>query len=328
MAATRQRTALVALAGACLLAGSACADAPPQPRIACDQATFDFGERQDSETVEHEFRIRNDGTAPLVIKNVRASCGCTVATVSSRRLESGQTAVVKARLNLKGRRGAQRKSITIESNDPSSPRFPLWMTGTAIIEIGMDPGFVNFGQVVTDKPISRHTTLLSRDPSVTIVSVSGGSPDFDAVVLNDTNGLARNVKITAKMPLSQGFHRATYVVTTTHPTTPTLNLSVSLLVPEPVYVIPRSIVLRGTHPDGLSRAMIVRPGSDRTFDVLGVKVPDERITSEIIPIGRGNYRIVLSGLPVSKELNGSFVEIETSLPGFENVRVPIHVMGP
>jgi hypothetical protein len=327
MSKTIFRTIAIA-AAVCLLASAGVGQTTSHPRIVCDEPTFDFGERQDFETIEHEFVLRNDGTAPLVIQNVRASCGCTVATVSSRRIESGGTTVVKASLSLRGRRGVQRKSISIESNDPAHSTYMLWLNGTAIIEVGMEPSYVNFGQVVSDTPVSREATLLSRDPAIDIVSITGGAPGFTATVVNNTEGRPRAVKITATPPFHQGFHRCEYVVTTTHPTTPTLTLPVSLLVPDPLYVIPRSIVLRGNHPEGLSRTLLIRPGTGRSFEVTGVRVPDERITSEVTSIGSGNYRVVLSGLPVSQELDGTFVEIQTSLRGFENVRVPIYVTAP
>jgi hypothetical protein len=37
----------------------------------------DFGDLLQGKPVQVEFRYRNDGAAPLVIDNVRPSCGCT-----------------------------------------------------------------------------------------------------------------------------------------------------------------------------------------------------------------------------------------------------------
>jgi hypothetical protein len=41
-------------------------------------ATHDFGAIKHNQPVRHEFRFRNISGKPLVIDNVRTSCGCTV----------------------------------------------------------------------------------------------------------------------------------------------------------------------------------------------------------------------------------------------------------
>jgi len=44
----------------------------------------------------------------------------------------GGEASIRARLNLRGRHGFQRKTITVKSNDPNTPNLILTLTGTAI----------------------------------------------------------------------------------------------------------------------------------------------------------------------------------------------------
>jgi hypothetical protein len=47
------------------------ADADGVPKIAADQAIHDFGGIKASDTVEHVFTIRNEGTADLKIERVQ-----------------------------------------------------------------------------------------------------------------------------------------------------------------------------------------------------------------------------------------------------------------
>ena len=53
-------------------AAPAAPEAPLAPRIVCDEPLFDFGEKNNTEFVEHDYPIRNSGTLSLEIRNVRA----------------------------------------------------------------------------------------------------------------------------------------------------------------------------------------------------------------------------------------------------------------
>ena len=44
------------------------------PKIVCDESTFDFGEKNNTEVIEHDYPIRNTGTLSLEIRDVHASC--------------------------------------------------------------------------------------------------------------------------------------------------------------------------------------------------------------------------------------------------------------
>lgn len=327
----------------CLLAGLAfagvaaaqemSADSPPAgavdgPRIHCAAPSYDFGEQFSTQLVEHTYSIENRGNATLLISKVHASCGCTVATVSSQSIPPGQTATVTARLNLKGRRGDQTKIITIESNDPKAGVYRLTLKGKSLIEIGLEPGYVNFGEVTGTNPVTKTVELLSRDPNIELVSVTGDTDTTQASIEADAEGKRRQIRVTALPPFTEGFHRGELTVLTTHPTQPKFKLPVSLLVPQPIHVVPQKLSIRGNYPGGLTRAMLVRAGTVRNFKVLGVDVPDGSITAEVVEAGQGNYRIIVRGIPTSPEINGKEVVVRTDVPGRENIRIPISFTGP
>lgn len=49
----------------------AAADQAAAPKIAADEATFEFGEIKPSERVQHTFKIKNEGNADLHIERVQ-----------------------------------------------------------------------------------------------------------------------------------------------------------------------------------------------------------------------------------------------------------------
>lgn len=45
--------------------------------ISFEEEKYSFGELNEGPKVSHEFTFTNTGTEPLVLSNVKASCGCT-----------------------------------------------------------------------------------------------------------------------------------------------------------------------------------------------------------------------------------------------------------
>ena len=171
------------LLAAALLAAAAApgADAPLRPVIACDEPVYDFGERPNSEKVEHDFVIRNDGQLSLEIRDIRVGCGCTAAKSSDDVIRPGKTAVIHATLNLSGRSGPQNKSITIDSNDPIHRNYLLQLTGTARRLLEASPPVLVYTGIDSATPIPpRHVEIKTESTPFTILSVTSDTPGVSA----------------------------------------------------------------------------------------------------------------------------------------------------
>ncbi|MFC6999799.1 DUF1573 domain-containing protein [Rufibacter roseus] len=84
--------------------------------ILFEEQKHDFGDIKPGDVVEHTFRFVNNGTLPLVIANVRTTCGCTATNYPKEPVMPGESASITARFNSAGKRGQQNKVITVESN--------------------------------------------------------------------------------------------------------------------------------------------------------------------------------------------------------------------
>ena len=146
------------------------------PKIVCDEPIFDFGSMNNTEFVEHDYPIRNDGTLSLEIRNVRASCGCTAVKPSQDVVATGGTASISARLDLRGRNGFQQKTITVESNDPNTPNLILQLKGTAVQVLRAEPPSLFFGRIGTDGERSRTFDIISGKGPIQIVSYRTDNP--------------------------------------------------------------------------------------------------------------------------------------------------------
>lgn len=80
------------------------------------EMVYDFGTITEGEEVEHIFEFKNIGKVPLVIKNAVGSCGCTVPDWEKKPIPIGETSKIKVKFNSSGRKGEQKKAVTLTSN--------------------------------------------------------------------------------------------------------------------------------------------------------------------------------------------------------------------
>lgn len=78
---------------------------------------FNFGQVKEGTIVSHTFELVNKGSDILEIKDVKTSCGCTAALVSSSTLKPGEKGTLKVDLDTKGRQGKMSRTVSIVSND-------------------------------------------------------------------------------------------------------------------------------------------------------------------------------------------------------------------
>lgn len=103
-----------------------------QPVISFSKIEHDFGKINESDgRVTTIFEFKNDGMEPLVLSNVRASCGCTTPTWTRTPIEPGESGNITVTYNPNGRPGKFTKTITVTSN-ASKPTTKLTIKGEVI----------------------------------------------------------------------------------------------------------------------------------------------------------------------------------------------------
>ena len=80
-----------------------------------DKDVLDYGTIPQYSDGKREFIFTNTGNAPLVIANVKPSCGCTVANYTKEPILPGEKGKIDVSYDTK-RLGAFRKSIRVYSN--------------------------------------------------------------------------------------------------------------------------------------------------------------------------------------------------------------------
>jgi len=94
--------------------------AKPKPRkrskIAFEETIHQFGTIKQGDVVKHDFKFTNKGNAPLVIKSVEKSCGCTFPSYPFIPIEPGKEGTIGVTFDSKGKVGPQKPTITVVTN--------------------------------------------------------------------------------------------------------------------------------------------------------------------------------------------------------------------
>lgn len=98
------------------------AESATYPVLHLQETQHDFGKVPEGKVVEYIFNFENSGKTTLKIKDIKTSCGCTAALVSSESLKPGEQGTLKVELDTSKRKGKMSRTVTIQSNDPKNPK--------------------------------------------------------------------------------------------------------------------------------------------------------------------------------------------------------------
>lgn len=182
----------------CLIFLSTLAWAQDQkPSIAMETTSHDFGTiQEEAGPVSYEFIFTNTGETPLIISDVRPSCGCTTPTWSKEPIAPGDTGTIVAQYNPLNRPGTFRKSITVTSNAETSnmilyiqgvvqpkPKTPADDFPTQLGSLRVKYRSLNMGKVLTKEPTIKSFDVFNDSEETLIFSANAVTPDYIAVTV-------------------------------------------------------------------------------------------------------------------------------------------------
>ncbi|HMW38892.1 MAG TPA: DUF1573 domain-containing protein [Saprospiraceae bacterium] len=86
------------------------------PKMVFETNTVDYGEIKKGADPLRKAVFTNKGTEPLIVKNARGSCGCTVPTWPKEPIMPGETGVIEIRYDTQ-RVGSINKTVSIQTNE-------------------------------------------------------------------------------------------------------------------------------------------------------------------------------------------------------------------
>ena len=98
------------------------------PNMELSSTTVDFGTIEQDSDPFRTITFKNTGTEPLIIKNAKGSCGCTVPTYEKAPILPGETSEIKIRYAT-NRLGKINKTVTLTTNEGDAAKRVLKVVG-------------------------------------------------------------------------------------------------------------------------------------------------------------------------------------------------------
>lgn len=173
------------------------------PELIVDQGSFNFGSVAQGRKVQHAFRIRNGGDAPLQIKKLEASCGCTAVKPSTSVIPPGKSAKIDVTFDSSSFSGKVVKTVTLTSNAGKSPSYTFSMEGTVTEELQVTPRQLSLGPVSSSfatKGVLKVTNHGASKIKLLAVNVTSSSLQIKPVIRNGEldPGETGTIEITAQ----------------------------------------------------------------------------------------------------------------------------------
>jgi hypothetical protein len=288
------------------------AEAEKAPRLTIVEPVKDYGVVPKGDKLTWAFDIKNTGNTDLQIISAKPGCGCTVADFD-KVIKAGATGKVTAHVDTTNFAGPIAKSVTLETNDPSTPTAQLTIHAVVKPYVEAYPaGFVRFNMLQGDAETQSVTLYSEEDDPFQIVKVEtpGDWVRASYKKIDDDSMRAPSVGKTGQAqyklditvggpeahigPLADKVH-----ITTNSKHQPDSFVSISGVI-RPTFRVEPSIVNFGeVAPSDLSasRSIVLRSNDLKTpeaFTVSRVESSSSDVTTSVKPTAtKGEYEVTL-----------------------------------
>ncbi|HET6409733.1 MAG TPA: DUF1573 domain-containing protein [Chthoniobacteraceae bacterium] len=190
-----------------------------------DKPIQEFHAVPEDKAITGRYAFKNTGTTPISIKRITTSCGCTSAKLDKKTYAPGESGEIEVKFVFGGRRGAQRKMVSVTSTEKQewrldlrcwiqepltvSPSLVFWKVGSQhegkVVKLTAAPGqSVNIRGVKSSNPMFK-TTVDTVEPGrqyAVTVTPNDTTQVVSAELVIDTDGpqeKPRNYKVFARV---------------------------------------------------------------------------------------------------------------------------------
>ena len=146
-------------------------DEEKAPRLTIVEPVKDYGTIAKGEKLDWSFLVKNTGDSDLQIIAAKPGCGCTVADFD-KVIKPGQTGKVTAHVDTTAFAGPIAKTVTLETNDPTTPTSQLTIHAIVKPYVEAFPaGFVRFNLLQGEADTQTITLYSEEDEPFQIVNI-------------------------------------------------------------------------------------------------------------------------------------------------------------
>lgn len=262
---------------------------------------YNYGTIIEGTLVNHTFEFTNNGTKILIVREIRSTCGCTVAGDYDKEVKPGQNGKIPIVLDTSGFDGYLAKSVVVKTNVPGNPDFILTLEGTVQVPVSVNPKLLSLGNIERDRtaPLVGTITIANRLPvpfAITGITVSNSNVETKIEILKD--GFVYSLGVTVKPPFKYGQVMETILVKTNSKISPEINTQFSYYMEPMVKAFPNPLFVdKDDIAKGKEQLIHIEcePGPD--MRIVDFSVNNNKVTVSLKEVERGRrYTLVLKFL--------------------------------
>jgi hypothetical protein len=214
------------------------------PRLSTDPAPH-LGRLPGFTIVHHDFVVTNTGNAPLEIRHVRLSCGCTTVSNWTKRVESGMTGKIPMQFDTTSLPEDVSKWLQVVSNDPTNPITTIEFKATVWKPLVVMPTsvIVNFGDESTTNPIGKVYLTNTTDQPMELAVARVGNPSFRAEIKSIVPGKVFKLEVGASTWPKGTNLSFPVILSTTSTNVPEIVVKATAIIPPPITVSPARLLV-------------------------------------------------------------------------------------
>lgn len=265
---------------------------------------IDLGQMNQDEIRETVIHIANGGQGMLVINEVEADCGCTIAEIQKKQLGPGETTILNLTFESKKFFGLTRKALHLHTNDPQHPVIDIMIQVDIYTPLVVLPRGVRFPNTALGTERVQEVSFKAAEvPELVLKGQTTEKGYFKIDVVHGVDGDPQAAKVLVTLPevIETGRLQDQVTISTNVPEEPYVDLMIQAIVGDVLVPYPTEIKFRFNKT--FNRDLRIRPftNGELPFNVTDLEIDVPGVAAEITG-GKQNYEVVikLSGRPIPK----------------------------
>lgn len=237
-----------------------------EPKIVFESKVHNFGNLGIKEKAECEFKFKNIGQSLLKIGKIKATCGCTVPSLSKKEYKPGEEGIIKIKYSGQSKPGAVVKHMYVPTNDKGNSKVKLSIKAKVIQLIEATPSklYCSWNQKNAG---STNITIKSKDGKN--FSIKGFSASKDVIKAEfDPNAVASEFILKPKVDMQKlkKCRKGSIRINLTHPKCSYVTIPYE--VPPKFQCQPSKIILHNIEPNKPQiKDLLIKSTEKKQFEI-------------------------------------------------------------
>lgn len=258
------------------------------PKISFENEAIDVGviNALKQKEIEIDFKFVNNGDEKLEISQVKTSCGCMPAKLSTKVLDPGEGGTVSIEYEIGTVRGSANHKVYVYSNDPERPVVILTVKSVISWPVNFAPKKVIFEDILYGDSKEKSIRILAEAENINIDSVLSKSGYVSAIPLEEKDRFfnEHEIIIAPNVNLKPGEYRDEVKIHLTQfgSEKQVFSVPVEFSIKHPVVAYPIDVFFGLVRPgdESLQEVDISFPGEGNR-EIAGVTSSSENVTADI-----------------------------------------------